>query len=161
MSHVIKHFMWGYQSHFRAHSEFIAKSVLKKLDERFDPEVFLVGILRKEKQNRYSACVEPENECWIESEEFNNVLELATGFKSGYIESQLFQSHPIAQQRENEALFQRSIRDAILKVINNHCTKPQNAIFFASLPEMVDGFLVSVVLSIQEDILNSHYHLST
>jgi hypothetical protein len=159
MNHVIQHFMWGYQPHFRIHIELIAESVLKKLDERFQPEVFLVGILREEKQNRYPACVEPETESWIESEEFNNVLELAASFRTDYVEAQLFHSHPIAQQREDEALFRRSIRDAILDIITHHIAKPQNVIFFASLPEMVNGYLVSVVFSIQEDVFNSHYQL--
>jgi hypothetical protein len=60
MSRAINHFMWGYQPHFRATQEGKAQSILQSLDTRFDPEVFLVGILTDGRQNRHPACVEPE-----------------------------------------------------------------------------------------------------
>ncbi|MCW5199950.1 hypothetical protein VU05_04500, partial [Desulfobulbus sp. F1] len=92
----IKYFMWGYQPHFRISQEFTCERLFKLLDEQFAPEIFLVGILTEERNDRYPACVEPENDFWIHSDEFNKVLEMAEKILQGYPERQLRQSHPLA-----------------------------------------------------------------
>ena len=153
--------MWGYQSHYLIHVHVSAKHTLKRLDEDLHPEAFLVGILRGERSDRYPACVEPESEHWIESEAFNGVPEIAPRIRKTYPEAQLFQSHPLAQQRQDEALYRRSIRDAILQVIDNHPAKPEGRSFFASIPELVEGYLVSAVLSVCTDTLNSRHRLTS
>lgn len=151
--------MWGYQDLYRIHVQVNAESALKKLDEDLRPEAFLVGILQVEKEHRYPACVEPENEHWLESEAFNSTLELAAPIRESYIESQLLQSHPVAQQRQDDALHRRSIRDAILQIVNNHVAKPEGISFFASIPEPVEGYMVSAVLSVRTSTLNSRHRL--
>src|SRR5882724_4706487 len=109
MSRVIEHFMWGYQPFFRVHVQSNAESILKLLDSELKPEVFLVGILQQKTPEGHPACVEPENEHCIESKAFDKVPEAAERIRKGYVESQLFQSHPIAQKRSDEALYRRSI----------------------------------------------------
>ncbi len=153
--------MWGYQDMYRIHVQVSAEFALKRLDEELRPEAFLVGILQEERADRYSACVEPENEHWIESEAFNGAAEMAASIRENYPEAQLFQSHPLAQQRQDDALHRRSVRDAILEIINNHPAKPEGMSFFASIPELVEGYLVSAVLSVRTDILNSRHRLSS
>ena len=155
------HFMWGYQDHFRIHVQTHAESVLKRIDPDLSPEVFLVGILEAEGQDRISACVEPQTEHWIESEAFNGTRELAGPIQQTYVESQLMQSHPIAQQRQNDSLYRRSIRDAILRIIEEHPVTPRDRTFYASYPERVEGYLVSVILSVRADVLNAYYRLET
>ena len=146
---------------FRIHVEVTAESALKKLDAELQPEVFLVGILQEEKQNRFQACVEPEKVHWIESEKFNDVPERAAVICANYVESQMLQSHPVAQQRQDDFLHRRSIRDAILQVIGGHHAKPPNRTFFASIPEQVEGYLVSAVLSVNTAALDSHHRLKS
>jgi hypothetical protein len=161
MSRTIQHFMWGYQDMYRIHVQGSAESALKRLDEELSPEVFLVGILQEEKENRYPACVEPESEHWTESEAFDGVAEIAASIGDSYPEAQMSQSHPLAQQRQDDALYRRSIRDAILEVVENHPAKPEGMSFFASIPEMVEGYLVSAVLSVRTDVLNSRHRLTS
>jgi hypothetical protein len=151
--------MWGYQDMYRIHVQVSAEYALKGLDEELSPEIFLVGILQEERENRYPACVEPESEHWIESEAFNGVAESAAPLRESYPEAQMFQSHPVAQLRQDNALYRRSIMDAILEVIENHHAKPEGRSFFASVPEMVEGYLVSAVLSVRTDVLNSRHRL--
>lgn len=151
--------MWGYQAHFRIQVQTHAESVLNRLDPDLSPDVFLVGILEADRHDRFTACVEPEEEHWIESEAFDRAREMADPIRQTYVESQLMQSHPIAQQRQSEGLYRRSIRDAILQVIDHHVAKPQDRTFFASLPELVEGYLISTVLSVRSDVLNSHHRL--
>jgi DNA integrity scanning protein DisA with diadenylate cyclase activity len=105
--------------------------------------------------------VEPEIECWIESEAFDDVLETASTIRKRYPEATLFHSHPLAQERESEALNRRAIRDAMLGVIGQHAATPLNLSFFASLPDLVEGYLVSAVLGVQTDILDGYHRLST
>lgn len=161
MSTTIGHFMWGYQDHFRIHMRVTAEFALKRLDLDLQPEVFLVGILQDDRNDRFPACVEPEEEHWIESEAFYATEELAEPIRETYVESRLQQSHPLAQQRQDEALKHRSIRDAILQIIENHARKPQDRTFFASIPVSVEGYLVSTVLSVRSDVLNARHRLSS
>jgi hypothetical protein len=161
MSRTIDYFMWGYQDHFRGHVQVNAEWALKRIDPELSPEVFLVGILQADRKDRFAACVEPEEEHWIESAAFNATRELAGPIREDYVESGMLQSHLLAQQRQDEALYRRSIRDAILKIIDGHERKPEGRTFFASIPELVDGYLVSVVLSVRTDVLNSYHRLKT
>lgn len=153
--------MWGYQDMYRIHVQVGAEYALMRIDAELSPDVFLVGLLQEERENRYPACVEPESEYWIESEAFNGVAEIAVPLRDNYPEAQMFQSHPIAQQRQDDVLYRRSIRDAILEIIENHPSKPEDRSFFASVPEMVEGYLVSAVLSVRTDLLNSRHRLTS
>ncbi|MCI5125669.1 MAG: hypothetical protein D3925_14645, partial [Candidatus Electrothrix sp. AR5] len=160
MSNTITHFMWGYQSHFRISQKVTCEILFQLLDEHFTPEVFLVGILTEGKKNRLPACVEPEDDFWIHSSQFNAVLKMAEKILEGYPESQLMQSHPLAQERQDDALWRRSVKDAIQQVIENNPAKPQELVYFVAYPEKVEGYLVSVVLGLQQDILKKYPDLT-
>lgn len=158
MSRTIDHFMWAYQDMYRIEVQVSTESALKKLDEDLRPEAFLVGVLEEERTDRYPACVEPEDEHWIESEAFDGTAGIAASILENNPD-QLLQSHPLAQQPQDEALYRRTIRDAILQIIDNHPAKPGGRSFFASIPELVGGYLVSTVLSVRTDVLNSRHRL--
>ena len=92
MGMTITHFMWGYQPHFRIGQEIVAKRTFQILDENFDPEIFLVGILTEEKDDRFLSCVEPEEDFWIKSEDLNKIYSIAIStalFLSSYVLSSL------------------------------------------------------------------------
>lgn len=161
MKDGIQYFMWGYQPHYRTHVKVAAEFTLKRLDARLHPDAFLVGILDEDRSNRYPACVEPESEHWIGSEVFNGAVKLATALRENYPEAQIYQSLPLAQQRQDAALHRRSIRDAILQIIELDPAKPSNRSFFASVPTLVEGYLVSSVLSVETDVLNSYHRLAS
>lgn len=161
MGNVIRHFMWGYQPHYRVHVTVQAESVLRKLNADLSPEVFLVGILSEANPATYPACVEPEVECWIKSEAFDGVTDLASSLRAGYAEARIMHSHPLARARADDALFRRSVRDAILQIIDRDPAKPPRMSFFASMPELVNGYLVSAVLGVATDALESQHRLSS
>lgn len=156
MKHLINHFMWGYQSHFRIQQECACERIFQLLDEHFDPQVFLVGVLIQKEKNRYTACVDPEQDFWANSSDFNKVLELADGIRKGYKEQQLIQSHPQAQKLHNKALWKRSVRDAIHQIIEQIPAKPPEFTYFVSPPTNVEGYLVSVVLGLQKAIIDEY-----
>ena len=157
----ITHFMWGYQPHFRIGQKSGAERVFRMVDSTFDPEVFLVGILADATKKSSPSCVEPEDDFWILSEDFNGVPAIAEQVHSTYPERKILQSHPLAQKRQDEHLYKRSLQDAILRVVEEHPAKPAGLDFWASLPVQVDCYLVSLVLGLQKSVLDSHYALKT
>lgn len=159
MGRTITHFMWGYQPHFRIEQQSNAKTLFHALDGSFRPEVFLVGILLEPKADRFKACVEPEDDFWIESEEFNDVPLSLDALAEQYPEARMFQSHPLAQQWQDAELLRRSIRDAIKQVIDAHPSKPSNMVFSVSFPAKIDCYWVCVILGLQEHVIKNYYSL--
>src|SRR5258708_13511525 len=108
-SQSITYFMWKYQPNFRAAAKYFAERVFKVLDQLFEPQLFLVGIRADNNPDRFPACVEPEKDFWIHSERFNSVLRLAQTLIQAYPEAGMVQSHPLAQEQQDNALSYRPI----------------------------------------------------
>jgi DisA bacterial checkpoint controller nucleotide-binding len=159
--HVIKHFMWGYQRYFRVIQEGAAKGLFQKIDQRLKPELFIVGILSDGAVERFNACVEPEDEYWIKSEDFDGAFGIAERLRGLYPEAGMFQSHPLAQQSQDEDLFKRSIRDAVRQIVESHSSRPSGMTFRVSHPAKVGCYWVCVVLGLQDVVLASYPTLRT
>ncbi|HEY4814485.1 MAG TPA: diadenylate cyclase [Chthoniobacterales bacterium] len=151
--------MWKYQRHFRAAAKYFAERVFRTLDQLFDPQLFLVGILADHNAERLPACVEPEKDFWIHPERFNSVLALAQSLIPAYPETGTLQSHPPAQQRQDQAVFYRSIRDAIKKTIESESAASSSLRYSVSLPTRVEGYLVCTVLGLQDNVIGGYYEL--
>ena len=156
---TITYFIWGYQPHFRIGQKSAADRIFQSLDDRFKADVFIVGILAEERGERHPACVEPEEDFWVHSTEFDRVPETARKLLEEYPENQLFHSHPIAQKNYDINLFRRSISDAVNQIIQNHTAKPVDMSYFVSSAVKVDCYWVCVVLGLQGEVLKAHYSL--
>lgn len=161
MAYTIDHFMWGYQAHFRINQKCACDRIFQLLDERFAPQVFLVGILVEQEENRFPACVDPEQDFWAVSSDFDNTLQVADALRNGYKERDLMHSHPLAQKWHDDALVRRSIRDAIAQIVGNHPARPADLIYFVSDPTKVEDYMVSVVFGLQKAVLEDHPSLSS
>ena len=153
----LDHAMWSYQVHYRAGQRVAAARALHKLDARFKPDVFLVGILDSDAADRSPACVEPGSGYWVHSASFNHIRSRAAAIRASYPD--MLQSHPLAQERADEAARRRSVRAAIVETIAVSPDKPLGVEFFVSLPERVGHYLVCVVLCVQAEVLASHHRL--
>jgi hypothetical protein len=153
--------MWEWQHILRIHKELAAKELFGSIDKRLRPEVFVVGILADDSANHFAACVEPEKEFWAQSESFTNVLAIASRVVKTYPESEMFQSHPLAQKWQDEDLFKRSIRDSVKQVIDSHPDKPADMVFWVSYPAKVDCYWVCVALGLQNSVLAAYPYLKT
>jgi hypothetical protein len=151
--------MWKYQRHFRAAAKYFAERVFKTLDQLFDPQLFLVGILADHNAERLPAYVEPEKDFWIDSERFNGVLALAQSLIPAYPEAGKLQSHSLAQQRQDKAVFYRSIRDAVKKTIESESAASSSLRYYVSLPTRLKGYLVCTVLALQDNVIGAYYEL--
>jgi hypothetical protein len=159
MGTPITHFMWGYQPHFRIHKECDAERLFQGIDKRLKPELFIVGVLSDDSPDRFPACVEPEDDFWIRSEDFNDALAVSGSLVKDYPEAGMFQSDRLAQKWQDEDLFKRSIQDAVRKIIEVHPSKPPDMVFRVSYPAKVDCYWVCVVLGLQTSVLSAYTSL--
>jgi hypothetical protein len=150
MSVTIEHFVWGFQHYFRMCAEIFAERLLEHFGPSFDPEVFLVAVRTQESAAHYKACVEPEQHHWITSDAFDDVLEAVNAQVAKYPESRMLQSHPVAQQNQDQRLFRRAVRDIIHQKIAQCGSVPVDRRFFVSWPAERPPFLVVTVLSIRD-----------
>jgi len=148
MSDPINHFIWGYQRYFRFSAESAAKHLFEKLYPSLEPEVFLVAVRITESEDYKQACVEPEEEHWLNSEELYDVLDDVNDIQESYPESQIHQSHPVAQKNSDDYLFRRALRDAIQTRLEGAANAPTNKRFFLSFPVEKGPFLVIIVLEL-------------
>jgi len=148
--------MWGYQIHFRSRLEQSARSHFQSLDPAFEPEVFVVGVLDEPSTDRYPGCVEPEKDFWLESKEMDGVADQARQRVLAYPEAQLMHSHPVAQQRQDDHLFRRAIRDAAQAVIEACSRKPAGIRYHLSMPCRVEQHWVMAIIGLQESVLAKH-----
>ena len=154
MGNATTHFMCGYQQHFRVSKECEADRVFQLIDKRLKPEVFIVGILSDRTLEKFPACVDPEDDFWIQSEDFDGVPTISGRLVNTYPEAGMFQSHPLAQGWQDEDLLKRSIRDAIRQVIESHASKPPDMSFRVSYPAKIDCYWACVILGLQTSVLN-------
>ena len=162
MSNYITYFMWGYQQHFRISMQTKADRLFGELDDHLQPEVFLAGVLAEtHNASRFPTCVEPEDDFWIHSSDLGSVREIAPRLVNQYPESVMSQSLPLAQERQDQDLALRSIRDAITEVIDTHPQRPENRRFYVSYPAQVAEYWVCLVLSLRDDIVASYPELLT
>jgi hypothetical protein len=156
MPETIDYFMWGYQTQFRVRQRLVAKRVFELVDKQFDPQLFLVGILLEERTGWHRACVDPEKDFWIQSEDFDPTLELADKIRPAYPDSQIVHSQSTAKECYGQDLLRRSVRDGISTIIDKQANKPSHLSYFVSYPSRVDQYLVSAVLGLQTAILRAY-----
>src|SRR5579864_8184121 len=72
-----KYFMWEWQHLFQGSACFCAKRLLNLLDTRLDSDVFLVGFLVEEIEDRWPICVFPDD-CPYQPDLFEDVERLAS-----------------------------------------------------------------------------------
>lgn len=160
MNRTIRHFIWGYQPHFRIIQGVHSRSLFQSLDKRFNPEVFIVGVLDEDVKSKYPACVEPEDNFWIQSEAFYGVLKNTNELIQTYPENRMLHSDQLAQKWQDEAIFKRGVQESISTVISKCPDAPAGMAYFVSFPVKQGDYLVSLVLGLQEDVLKSYYSLS-
>ena len=157
--YTIDRFIWSFQRHFCSNAKYSARSLFQALDPRFEPDVFLVGIIEAKKEGRHEACVQPEKEFWAKSERFEGLGETIEELVKANPESQLMHSHPRMQTLAEERLLAQAIKQAIEITITKIDERPADRTFFVSFPRRKDGYWVSTVLSLQSDLIEQYPNL--
>jgi hypothetical protein len=156
--YTIKYFMWGYQRSTHLSFQIAAKSVFDSLDPFLHPQIFILGVLVDEREDRYPICVEPED-CGFSVGLFSGVKELAEELEKVDKESGMIHSHPIAQEEHLRRLSNRSYMGAIEKILKQKDYEDKRT-FFVAPPTYVEGYQVYTVLSFENQALRRHYSLT-
>ncbi len=150
--------MWPHQAQFLAFQKDAARDILSRVDDRLEPEVFLAGLLDEDDPGKPRACVEPGKDFWISDDAFNQTRRLAATMLPTYPEARIVRSGGTAMAAKDDVLHRRSLRDAIILTIQqNHHGQPKY--FFASFPEKINGYLVSIAVGLSRSAVSAQRHL--
>ena len=89
--------MWGYQTHFQVSAKVAAEGLFSRLNKSLIPNVFLIGVLDEDREDRHPICLEPED-CGFKVNEFDEVKEQAQHLEASDELRHVFNTHPIAQK---------------------------------------------------------------
>lgn len=157
-TNVIEYFMWGYQRHAQIGLQASAEVLFNRIDKRLKPNVFLIGVLTQERNDRHEICIEPDDTPYKVSA-FSGFKTLAEELRKVDKETRILQSHPIAQKAQDSRTEANSFRNAIFEILkredyDNTTTK------FVSYPNFIEGYLVFVILELQTEAIQRHYSLN-
>jgi DNA integrity scanning protein DisA with diadenylate cyclase activity len=154
----IEYFIWGYQLHFWSSARFSAEQLFVLLDKSIKPNVYIVGVLNNEREDRHKACVVPDD-CPYPADRFVDVLKDAEHFHAIDNDRNIWHSLPQAQKMADDRLWRRAIRNAILSRFQMQ--KEYDGIqTYCSMPILLEDYWVSVVLQLEIGSLRRHYSLS-
>ena len=136
----IDRFIWSFQHHFCSNAKYSARKLFQALDTRFEPNVFLVGIMEAKQEGKHEACVQPEKDFWAKSERFEGLGETIKENIESDPESQMLHSHPRMQTLANERLLANAIRQAIQNTIAKIEERPNDQVFYVGFPRLKDGY---------------------
>jgi DNA integrity scanning protein DisA with diadenylate cyclase activity len=154
---IIELFMWGYQSHFQISAQIAAEELFSKLTRNLAPNVFLIGVLAKEQENRHPICLEPED-CGYPLSRFADIQEQARHLEAVDEERHIVHTHPIVQENRYRRLKVRYLKSAVQQALDSD-DKYRVVVSFCSWPVLVEGYWVMVVLQFNRDAYHSHYSL--
>ena len=154
---IIELFMWGYQSHFQIFAQRAAEGLFSKLTRNLDSKVFLIGVLAKDREDRHSICLQPED-CGYQLSRFADIQEQAQHLEAVDEERHIFHLHPTVQENRSRRLKLRSLKSAVQQAIGSD-DKYRGVVSFCSWPVLVEDYWVMVVLQFNRDAYHSHYCL--
>ena len=157
MGDFINLFMWGHQENIQISFQISAESLFNAIDTRFDPKIFFLGILLKERKDRHSICLEPEK-CGFFVENFSELKLFVSQLEKHDKEKNIFHTHPIAQENHDTAILIRSYKNAITQILDKNSYDDKQ--YFIGSPTEVDDYLVFTILSLNKEVVNSYYSLN-
>lgn len=117
MPHTINFFMWGYQTHFRAQIECLAKRIFQLIGAETEPRVLLVGMRRPGRSSGHLVCVEPEDGVWPLAL-FDNLPVKVERAIPGHPAQKLFYDDKRANLEKPERIRQATITDEVKGALN-------------------------------------------
>jgi hypothetical protein len=153
----VKYFMWPYQPHVQGCASGAAERVLQTLDKRFEPRLFLVGLLEEEKPGRLPICVVPDD-CPFQPDLFTTVSQRAELLYQADPDANTFHTHPIAHQRHLERMQTNALMRAISEAVEGHL-ESDGMVGFCGAPTLVEGYRVFPAIQVQRFVYDSCYQL--
>lgn len=156
---TIKQFIWGYQEHFRISVTSKFERLAEQIGITVMPDVFLVGIATKKKNELY-VYVEPEEGHRYTQETFAPFRQEYEKARKSDPRAGMFQTHPVAQEIEDRRLHLRSICRSIIACIEAQDGGGGN-VTFCSTPAKVGPFEVCVLIQVPQSQIDEYPSLVT
>jgi DNA integrity scanning protein DisA with diadenylate cyclase activity len=152
-----KHKMWEYQRSFQRSLENKAREIFLQISSNLEPNIFLLGILRKQGENLSPVCLEPEKK-GIELEAFKDIDQCAEKLQTEVSLKDVVKTIDQYQKVFSDNLKVECLTKSIQGILDIHY-KPIGKVSFISYPVMIDNYQVFIVLQFDEPIYNSFYSL--
>ncbi len=149
--------MWPYQGYFRSSARAAAKGIFSILDKSLFRNVFLIGVLVEDREDRHPVCLEPED-CGYKVTQFTDVRKQAHHLESVDEERRLILSPETDQEKHIQGIRRRALRNAVQRAVSRD-DKQRGVVSHCSWPILVDGYQVMVVLQFNRGAWDSHYSL--
>jgi hypothetical protein len=151
---ALKYFMWGCQHLYHNEIESSAIHLFRSIDSNLVPNVFLVGILSEEMDNRHRICLEPEF-CGYKVESFGDVKALSNELTAVDQENRIHHTSARFQEQHEKNISVNALRSAIEKNLENQQPYSDNRRFI-SHPSYINGYLVFIVLELPHKPFEQH-----
>lgn len=148
-------FMWRYQQPFQISLQVIAESLFNQIDYRLKPYVFLIGILKEDRDDRNLICLEPED-CGYSTSDFAEINRLVHKIEKF---DDMGKLHFSPQTNQDEKLIKGVYVNAMERILRDLDLYEETE-KFVSYPSEVEGFFVFTVLRVQKEIFNEYYSLT-
>ena len=157
----LKYFMWAHQHSTRNNIQRYAEKLFQEISPKLKPQVFLLGILREEKESKYVSypiCIQPED-CGIDVNLFNNVDDLASSILEKDPRRNILHGMPYIHENHQNQIKRDSVRRAVQQLVDENF-KGKKIVLFVSQSVHLENYEIFVVLQFDEDVYNSFYGLS-
>lgn len=153
MGKTISLFMWGFQEHFRIQLQQFAKDIFYQIGVEHEPEVFLVGIRKKDSKAAHPVCIEPEYQKWNLSifEGINEKIEEA--YENDPNHHLVYTNDDISMQEKPEGIRRGCIVTAISNALEIY-DKQNGAQSFCSAAYPIGDYYVVPVIQIDSILVS-------
>ena len=154
--------MWTHQHSTQDNIQRYAEKLFKEISPKLRPEVFLLGILQKEKketnQRRHRPiCIQPE-ECGIDVALFNDVNKMANSIWENDERRNIYHGMPYIHDNHHFQIKKDATRRAVQQLVDKNLKKTKTISFVSQSVELED-YEIFVVLQFDEDIYDLFYGL--
>ncbi|KAA9327494.1 hypothetical protein F0P96_16050 [Hymenobacter busanensis] len=151
--------MWDYQSLFRVSAQLLAEGVFNLLDRNLRPEVFLLGMAAAREADEPGAVrIEPATHRYS-PENFAQVKARAASLEPDAAREVVYHLHADDQDRFEKMRWYGLVRRAAELELQT-LSAAEGRASFCSLPVLLNGTLVMVVLQLAADTFHSYYALN-
>ncbi|MEO0728303.1 MAG: hypothetical protein AAFZ63_27390, partial [Bacteroidota bacterium] len=154
---TLKYFMWPWQVYFRILSQNSAKNLFGTLDRGLRPNVFLIGFLVAERNDRHPICIDPEIIDYT-LDEFENLQDVANELYRNSDDSRMFYTGSGMQEEMDNRHREEYFRRALEKILNESQNNT-GKICFVSPGVIIAGYKVFVILELNKSVYELHTHL--
>ena len=154
----LKYFMWEYQVHFRISCQNRAETIFEHFDRGLSPKFFLLGFSVEGPLNFQSLLFEEENLDYLRPS-FEKLDHYIKKSEEEDPEKRMFYTGPGMQEKMDLRKKESWITAGLQNCLIDSVLGKQNVLFVAPRVK-VNGYYVNMVLMLNKEVFNAHYHLT-